>query len=87
MGRSKEEDLPFLTVRRILQKAGVKRIDEEGVEELIKILKEAGMKIAKEAVVLAHYAPRAPSTKPRKTVVAEDIAIAATRVLKESEVS
>jgi len=64
-------------IHRILRKAGAPRVSEEAVEELRKILEDIGMKIAEQAISLAHHAGR-------RTIKREDIEIAARIVLKSA---
>jgi len=59
---------------RICKKAGAQRVSEAAAKELAKALEEIGIKIAKEALDYAMHAGR-------KTVKAEDIEIAAKKVL------
>ena len=79
----RNESFPFTTVRRILSKAGAKKmkVRKEAVEELIRTLEGAGLKIAKESIVIAHGSPHPPSFKERETITAEDVAIATHRIL------
>jgi len=77
------ECFPFFTVRRILTKAGVKRANKEAVKEMIKVLEGIGLEIAKESNLIAHNSPHSLSFKERETLTAEDVAIAARRVLSQ----
>jgi len=77
----RREGFPFLAVRRILGKAGVKRANKSAVEEMIRILEEASTKIAEESILIAHNSPHPPSFKERETITAEDVAIATHRIL------
>ena len=61
-------------MHRICKKAGAERVSEAAAEELAKVLDEVGVKIAKEAIDYALHAGR-------KTVKAEDIEIAARKVI------
>jgi len=61
-------------MHRICKKAGAQRVSEAAAKELAKALEEIGIKIAKEALDYAMHAGR-------KTVKAEDIEIAAKKVL------
>ena len=67
-------ELAIAPMHRICTKAGAQRVSEAAAKELAKALEEIGIKIAKEAL---HYAMHAG----RKTVKAEDIEIAAKKVL------
>ena len=57
------------------------KVRKEAVEELIRTLEGAGLKIAKESIVIAHGSPHPPSFKERETITAEDVAIATHRIL------
>ena len=61
--------LPKLPFERIMKKAGAKRVSEEAMEEMAKVLEEKLMEIAKEAALLAKHAGR-------KTILEEDVRIA-----------
>jgi len=67
-------DLAVAPMHRICKKAGAERVSEAAAEELAKVLDEVGVKIAKEAIDYALHAGR-------KTVKAEDIEIAARKVI------
>jgi len=67
-------DLAVAPMHRICKKAGAERVSEAAAEELAKVLDEVGVKIAKEAIDYAMHAGR-------KTVKAEDIEIAARKVI------
>jgi histone H3/H4 len=67
-------DLAVAPMHRICKKAGADRVSEAAAEELAKVLDELGVKIAKEAIDYAMHAGR-------KTVKAEDIEIAARKVM------
>ena len=58
--------MPF---ERILKKAGAKRVSEDALEEMAKVLEEKLMKIAKDSATLAKHAGR-------KTILEEDVRIA-----------
>ena len=65
--------LPRLPFERILKKAGAKRVSQDALEEMAKILEEKMMIIAEEAAALAKHAGR-------KTIIDEDIRIAKKKV-------
>ena len=67
-------DLAVAPMHRICKKAGADRVSEAAAEELAKVLDEIGVKIAKESIDYAMHAGR-------KTVKAEDIEIAARKVM------
>lgn len=67
-------ELAVAPMHRICKKAGADRVSEAAARELSKVLDEIGVKIAKEAIDYAMHAGR-------KTVKAEDIEIAARKVL------
>lgn len=67
-------ELAVAAMHRICKKAGAERVSESAAEEMGKILEEIGIKIGKEAIDFAMHAGR-------KTVKAEDIRIAKTKVL------
>ena len=67
-------ELAIAPMHRICEKAGAQRVSEAAAKELAKALEEIGIKIAKEALDYAMHAGR-------KTVKAEDIEIAAKKVL------
>jgi histone H3/H4 len=69
-------DLAVAPMHRICKKAGADRVSEAAAEELAKVLDELGVKIAKEAIDYAMHAGR-------KTVKAEDIEIAARKVMSK----
>jgi len=67
-------ELAIAPMHRICKKAGAQRVSEAAAKELAKALEEIGIKIAKEALDYAMHAGR-------KTIKAEDIEIAAKKVL------
>jgi len=66
-------DLPLAPFKRILQKAGAKRVSDEALEELSSAVEEKIYKIAQEAVLLARHAGR-------KTILPEDVRLAKRKV-------
>jgi len=69
-----DPELAVAPMHRICKKAGADRVSEAAAEELAKVLDEIGVKIAKESIDYAMHAGR-------KTVKAEDIEIAARKVM------
>jgi len=67
-------ELSIAPMHRICKKAGAERVSESAAKELAKTLEDVGMKISKEAIDYAMHAGR-------KTVKAEDIEIAARKLL------
>ncbi|MEM1508211.1 MAG: NFYB/HAP3 family transcription factor subunit [Candidatus Bathyarchaeia archaeon] len=67
-------ELAIAAMHRICKKAGAERVSESAAIQLAKVLEEIGIKIGREAVDFAMHAGR-------KTVKAEDIEIAAKKVL------
>ena len=67
-------ELAVAPMHRICKKAGASRVSEAAAKALAKELEEVGLKIAKESIDYAMHAGR-------KTVKAEDIEIAARKVL------
>lgn len=67
-------ELAIAAMHRICKKAGAERVSEAAAMQLAKVLEEIGIKICKEAIDFAMHAGR-------KTVKAEDIEIAAKKVL------
>jgi histone H3/H4 len=67
-------ELAVAPMHRICKKAGASRVSEAAAKALAKELEEVGIKIAKESIDYAMHAGR-------KTVKAEDIEIAARKVL------
>jgi len=69
-----ESELALAPMHRICKKAGAPRVSESAARELSKVLEDVGVKIAREAIDFAVHAKR-------KTIKAEDIRIAAKKVL------
>ncbi len=69
-------ELSIAPMHRICKKAGASRVSEAAAKALAKELEEIGIKISKEAIDYAMHAGR-------KTVKAEDIEIAARKVLEK----
>ena len=69
-----ESELALAPMHRICKKAGAQRVSESAARELSKVLEEVGIQIAREAIDFAVHAKR-------KTIKAEDIRIAAKKVL------
>lgn len=67
-------ELAIAPMHRICKKAGAERVSETAADKLAKVLEDVGIRIAKEAIDYAMHAGR-------KTVKAEDIEIAARKVL------
>ncbi|HVO37347.1 MAG TPA: histone family protein [Candidatus Acidoferrum sp.] len=67
-------DLAVAPMHRLCKKAGADRVSEAAAKELAKAMEEIGIKIAKEALDFAIHAGR-------KTIKAEDIEIAAKKVM------
>ncbi len=67
-------ELAIAAMHRLCKKAGAERVSESAAIEMAKVLEEIGLKIGREAVDFAMHAGR-------KTVKAEDIEIAAKKVL------
>ncbi|RJS76531.1 histone [Candidatus Bathyarchaeota archaeon] len=67
-------ELAIAPMHRLCKKAGAERVSEAAAKELAKALEEVGIKIAKEALDFAMHAGR-------KTIKAEDIEIAAKKVM------
>jgi histone H3/H4 len=67
-------ELSVAPMHRLCKKAGAERVSETAAKELAKALQDVGIKIAKEALGYAMHAGR-------KTIKAEDIEIAARKVM------
>ncbi|MEM3703762.1 MAG: NFYB/HAP3 family transcription factor subunit [Candidatus Bathyarchaeia archaeon] len=67
-------ELAIAPMHRLCKKAGAERVSEAAAKELAKALEEIGIKIAKEALDFAMHTGR-------KTIKAEDIEIAARKVM------
>lgn len=63
-------------MHRLLKKAGAERVSETAAEELRRTLEEVALKVGREACILASHAGR-------KTVRAEDVRLAARRIVRE----
>jgi len=68
-------ELPLAPVDRLIRKAGASRVSENAAEALREILEEIAIEVSREAIELANHAER-------KTVTADDIKLAAKRLLK-----
>jgi histone H3/H4 len=69
-----ELEIAVAPMHRLCKKAGADRVSEAAAKELAKALEDIGVKIAKEALDYAMHAGR-------KTIKAEDIEIAARKVM------
>ena len=69
-----DPELAIAPMHRICKKAGAERVSETAADKLAKVLEDVGVRIAREAIDYAMHAGR-------KTVKAEDIEIAARKVL------
>ena len=69
-----ELEIALAPMQRLCKKAGADRVSEAAAKELAKALEDIGLKIAKEALDYAMHAKR-------KTIKAEDIEIAARKVM------
>ena len=67
-------ELSIAPMHRMCKKAGAERVSESAAKELANSLEDVGIRIAKEAIDYAMHAGR-------KTVKAEDIEIAARKIL------
>ncbi len=71
-----ENDLSLTAMHRIIKKTGAERVSDSALKELRIALEDIGLRISKEALEFCKHAKR-------KTVKAEDIQIAARKVLRE----
>jgi DNA-binding protein len=69
-----ELEISIAPMKRLCKKAGAKRVSEEGAKELGKVLEGIGVRIAKDALDYAVHSGR-------KTIKAEDIEIAARKIM------
>jgi histone H3/H4 len=67
-------ELAVAPMHRLCKKAGAERVSEAAAKELAKELETIGIKVAREALDFAMHAGR-------KTIKAEDIEIAARKVM------
>ena len=70
-----EYDMSIAPMHRIIKRAGAERVSEEASLALRDALEEIGVRIAREALDFTKHAGR-------KTVKADDIQIAVTKVIK-----
>jgi histone H3/H4 len=70
-----EYDMSIAPMHRIIKKAGAERVSEEASLALRDALEDIGVRIAREALDFTKHAGR-------KTVKADDIQIAVTKVVK-----
>jgi histone H3/H4 len=68
------KELSVAPMHRLCKRAGAERVSEAAAKELAKALEGIGIKVAKEALDFAMHAGR-------KTIKAEDIEIAARKVM------
>ena len=68
-------EISVAPMHRLCNKAGAERVSEAAAEELAKSLEQIGVKIAKEALDFAVHSGR-------KTIKAEDIQIAARKIME-----
>ena len=69
--------IPKAPVKRIIQEAGAERVSADAVDELVEYLEDYAEDVSKKAITYAKYAKR-------KTVKAEDIALAVGSSTSES---
>ena len=65
-------DLPLAAVKRVMKRAGIMRASPDAVKEFERQLDEIGFEVGKKANELCAFAKR-------KTVIAEDVELAATQ--------
>ncbi|RLF16909.1 MAG: histone [Thermoprotei archaeon] len=70
-------EIPLAPLDRIFRKAGAKRVSESATRALRDLIEKVCYEIAKEAIILAAHAGR-------KTVIREDVLLAARHVVKYS---
>lgn len=70
-----EYDMSIAPMHRIIKRAGAERVSEEASLALRDALEEIGVRIAREALDFTKHAGR-------KTVKAEDIQIAVTKIVR-----
>ena len=68
-------ELPIAPIDRLIRKAGAERVSEEATHLLRDILEAIAYEIAREAIELARHAGR-------KTVMADDVKLAARRLTR-----
>lgn len=61
--------LPLAPFERILKKAGAKRVSQDAMQEMAKVVEEEIFKISSEAAALAKHAGR-------KTIIDQDVRMA-----------
>jgi len=71
-----DKELSTAAIHRLIEKAGAPRVGDDAVEELRTILEEFAVKIGRESWQLSTHAGR-------KTVKADDVKLAAKRILRE----
>jgi histone H3/H4 len=71
-----ESEISVAPMSRLCKKAGGKRVSEEAAKELGRVLEGIGVKIAKDALDYARHSGR-------KTIKAEDIEIAARKIMQK----
>ena len=68
-------EIPIAPMHRLCEKAGAERVSDTAARELARELEVIGVKIAKEALDFAIHSGR-------KTIKAEDVEIAARKVME-----
>jgi len=71
-----DHDLQIAPMHRLIKKAGAERVSDEACVALRDALEEIGVRIAREALDFTRHAKR-------KTVKADDIKIAVSKIVKE----